>query len=240
MLCPKCQSSLPDDSRFCHYCGIDIKQFEAENPKEINPEGKTEMQPEEKTKAAVAGEKKYFKGLIASLIACVVLVGVTIWLGTSQSATIKHQEEKISALEASNSTLQNSLNQKTDQFNRAQESLKAEKEKVNKYKPGYDEFNTITSFMRSQGRFYNKYKDYYCNTNFLVLSKGETADIKVTCTRYTTIYWARDNANISCQWGDWSGYSLPLTITANKVGTSVITLTNDKNSETLYVLVVVI
>lgn len=69
----------------------------------------------------------------------------------------------------------------------------------------------------------------------LNLNTSKSAKINVTVngtlpSKYT-IYYSRQNANVSCSWGNWNGRTIPLTITGNYVGTTDINL-EVKNSST--------
>lgn len=47
-------------------------------------------------------------------------------------------------------------------------------------------------------------------------------------------------AGISCKWGEWAGgHRIPLTITGNSEGVYTIKFTNDKNSDSFEILVIV-
>ncbi|MCC8051025.1 MAG: Ig-like domain-containing protein [Clostridiales bacterium] len=55
----------------------------------------------------------------------------------------------------------------------------------------------------------------------------------------TVSYKIADTSIVSCSWGSWSGYDVPLTITGKKVGSTTVTITNTYNSETCTVNVTV-
>ena len=72
----------------------------------------------------------------------------------------------------------------------------------------------------------------------LTLGGQATSAISVWSTGYydgsTVLYFSRSNSNISCSWGDWKDGKVPLTITANAVGTTTLTIgVKDSDSGTV-------
>lgn len=50
----------------------------------------------------------------------------------------------------------------------------------------------------------------------------------------TALYFSRSNSNISCSWGDWTDGKAPLTVTANSIGTTTLTIgVKDSDSGTV-------
>jgi hypothetical protein len=100
-----------------------------------------------------------------------------------------------------------------------------------------------------------KGKNYTCNVTVAVkLLHASTTS--VTCSRETQImiYWDSSTASdddqvywqvadpsiITCQWGEWVGDSLPLSIVLNDYGTTTITITADNTDEKIVIDVTVI
>ena len=84
-------------------------------------------------------------------------------------------------------------------------------------------------------------KNYYATRAVVVVDKGDSTNIEVHGKWYTT-YWLNYGGNINAKWkGQFSNYShnCKVKITGKYVGHNYITFTNDKNSQTFYVLVLI-
>lgn len=78
-------------------------------------------------------------------------------------------------------------------------------------------------------------KKIYANTNSVDLKKGSTESVKIYvwtdgyCDKNTFLNWSASNSNITCVWGEWNNGKIPLTINANSVGSTELTLSVKEN-----------
>ena len=86
--------------------------------------------------------------------------------------------------------------------------------------------------------------NYYASDSIVVLNKnGGSKSVTITCKYYnTTIYSSNSNrfvANDSWSY-NWNGYSTSITFSPVDIGTSIITFTNDYNSDSFRIMVIVV
>ena len=108
------------------------------------------------------------------------------------------------------------------------------------YKSRYYE---IINFLKSWDAGYaNSY--YYASDSIVVLNKnGASKSVLITCKYYnTSISYNNSNRFVAhAVWDEnWNGNSINITFSPGDTGTSIITFTNDYNSASFRVMVIVV
>lgn len=111
---------------------------------------------------------------------------------------------------------------------------------LSEYKSKYYE---ITNFLKSSDAGYAN-SNYYASDSIVVLNKnGFSKSVLITCKYYyTTISYSNSNKFVAhAEWDDnWNGNSINITFSPGDTGTSIITFTNDYNSASFRVMVIVV
>lgn len=72
------------------------------------------------------------------------------------------------------------------------------------------------------------------------LSIGKSGSVNITFKGSSSVsYKVADPSILSCSWGDWNGYKLPLNFTGKKSGTTRVTVSNTTNNEKVVIKVTV-
>lgn len=222
MICPTCETELPDDSAFCPVCGKKVesgKTLSEGKPVSVLAEG-----------GAIAAAKS--SGKIAAWVLAVLMLVVSIFLGSRLSAA----NEQIRQL---SSQVQSAENRAKTAENRA----KTAESRAESLKKAGEIYDDIKSFARgSRGDAVRQYKDLFSYSNAVVIKKGTTETVDIVWANNGTIYSSCDDRSVATPlWADgWKGRTASLYITGNKVGTAVITISNDFNDHTLKILAIVI
>ena len=97
-------------------------------------------------------------------------------------------------------------------------------------------YNVIKGF--SYGTYYN---DYHADTEVVVVKVGSTKTFHISTSINGTLYSKDSNYNANGEWGnDWNYGTCSFKVTGKTEGTMTITFTNEVNSHTFKVLVIII
>jgi len=245
MECKKCRNTIPDDSKFCPFCGDDI-----------------EKQREAQTKE----EKKKDKGksprwLVVSLaVLCVVLAGLAV----CQSFEVRKEKDTITELtDAYNNQLyeiekyketisqkealvrQSDANavdyrKKWEAAEKKAETAEAKNRATEVNITNAGKYDQIEAFARKQSIGFSSNK-FYTKSPVVLMKKGETKTIAVVDKLgggHRIYFNSSGVADVSWVDESWETET-HLKIKAKYTGVSTITITNDYNSEKYGILVIV-
>lgn len=83
-------------------------------------------------------------------------------------------------------------------------------------------------------------ENYYAEERVVIMKTSASRDLMIYANINGKIRFDGPGAGISCKWGEWAGgHRIPLTITGNSEGVYTIKFTNDKNSDSFEILVIV-
>ena len=136
-------------------------------------------------------------------------------------STVSGLESKVSSLEQSESDLESKYNNLSNSTAKATETYKAIKE----------------------FQYGTKSSKYFSSAEIVIVKVGETKKINVTFTPKveTTVSFSSNNDYVTGAWGkDWSNGVCTWSVTGNTEGTTVFTFTNEYNSDSFKVLVIVV
>ncbi|MBR2547269.1 MAG: hypothetical protein IKF07_03650 [Eubacterium sp.] len=97
--------------------------------------------------------------------------------------------------------------------------------------------NYYSEFSDEKSIFIKK-KSITVDTDKVELKEGETKVINVTAEKVNTITYKANNSYVSCKWGEWSNNSIPLTITGDYPGETIITI-SDKDDSSVFATITV-
>ncbi len=217
MNCPKCWKAIPEDSKFCQFCGYKFEVQKILSDVAENPSKKEKN-----------GMSKLEKILIC--VSTIILIGLAV-LGLILGNQISELNAENASLNDEISTLNASLKQSRTNYNNLNNSLQEAK----KFS------DPIRAFSTGKDKTFKKAKEFFAESNAIVVPKGETYSLKVYCSINTTVYFETESGNaVSSEWSkNWSGYYTSVNFTGVSSGTSILKFYNDANSKPFYVLIIV-
>lgn len=267
MNCPKCNSVLPDDSEFCQYCGLKIK-LSIENEKTVRRNDKTlsnvvsphinfaftnsinnESIGSSKSFSNQQKEKEPQKRqrLVVPLVIITVLLAgslfANLYLYFTNHSQIEILESEISNLEKEKANLQKKNNDQEATISSQKTKISSLQSEILSLKTAKTDGSKL--YYSLDGFSYGtKYSDYYSSTEVVVVRVGETKTFKITFNVNTqsTVSFQGDNSYSICKWvKNWDNNgSCDVEVTGKTAGTTTYTFTNEYNSHSFKVLVIVL
>ena len=261
--CPHCGKELPEGSKFCQFCGSDIRNYSPPGNATSLSEAMTKT-TEEKSKITLSSNAKKW---IAISLFFVLLGGNVFQLIRNHNQLLEntHQQATIEQLANDNASLNNQINQiqkdneglegDTEQLNNTisglEKDIKTLQKKLDnaigerdKYKVNSDYYSEIERWAKTNSRSFKNTANYYTGSNAIIVRTGETVSLDIT-NKYGGYMWMnRSNANCSVDWGNsWSGNTTTVEVTGVKTGISEIQFykgTSEKREDTCLFRVLVI
>ena len=248
-LCPNCGKEVQTDNLFCIHCGVSVAGVKvvektaetAENMSEI-PEITAENPPNTEMAQSVKEEKqkdKISKGKIsAKMLTACALAAVFAVLNVVQLVSASNLRADNQRLSAKVNQLEETVQDYSHQLSEALEISQEEREmrdKANRY-------DTITNFVLGQSR-QNKSKKYYPSTYLVVMSLEDgQQNFEITANfEDVTVRFKTEGEAVEAKFAqNWNGTSIDVELTPNYKGTTKLVFTNDVNSDSFTVLVVVV
>lgn len=224
MKCNKCGQSLPEDSGFCQYCGAKVEIVEEIV---INQEPQIIIKPE---KSKENYSKSKFLFWVITLV-IMTLIGLNIYQFMSTAAF----KTEINTLNKEVAELNKQLDDREEKFN-----YYFDKYNENRFKAS--DYDKVIEFLSSPNAGYAS-NNYYASDSIVVLKKGGSyKSINITCKYYnTTVYSQCSDLKIRAEWSMlWNNMTTSIKIYPELTGVSTVTFTNDSNSESFKVMVIVI
>lgn len=246
MNCPACGMDVPDSSHICPYCETILS--EDNNSQNINS-------PPSDIPENDRSKKRSLAPIIMLASACVLLIGICISLSNSREAEISAKNRELAILRQSGESLSQQILELNEKIGILNEEVAALEDEKNSLTQKISDLSTENSALLSLGPYYydQLYTEfssgnigyasdtYYADEGIVYMSSYETErTITITAQKYnTTLFWRRTLGNAEMDWNDWIGSTTSVTITSNGTGVSSFTFTNDKDSDTFKIIVVV-
>lgn len=250
MYCSQCGHQLPDDSRYCPYCG--------------NAMGLTQNMAKERN---VPGENKYRemnRNLKGWIIFLMVLILLLIGGNGYQYYLSRNTNTELLSVGSSLETVREDLNQATvslEEKDKTIDKLEKEKDRITTQRDGYktkaEYFDTVSSFLQGANddagnkllQALNGSNTGYAADNFkidrniILVNKGTTTKLNLTAYWYTggnvkISYSPAGIADISFDNNSW-GTTTSLTVKGVKAGITKATFTNDQDSNKFNIMIIV-
>lgn len=265
MYCQKCGKKLPEDSLFCTGCGCRLNSVNepAEKPAvyENQPAAPEYVPAQVPVPAYTAapmqipenGAKRDKKViillslLIASLIACVVLLAITLNLQSKNSeyrSLAAENEIKLGQLERENSAKTEELDDLKEELAEVNEELDAVSEAGAEYADMALLLVELLEYIGSEDSWGYSTENFHANKGIMVIDRmsGEQT-LRVFSTYYATFtFEIEDESVISAKWSDkeWTEKETQIYITPLDYGITTMTISNDLYDNAFDVLVIVI
>lgn len=260
MTCLNCGMQLPDDSEFCQYCGSKVSSADKQTPPievHFTPRGKNSFEQQLivtvpdvadvqnlKTPITVSLEKEKQKKWIAAVICLSILfLGMTS-LNVYQYVTAQGQAEKTAELSATIDTLNSTIEQKDTQIKSKNSEITILKNNVSALEDDAGNYDAIIDAIKNGNLGYAAY-NFQSSESIIVVGRNEK-NRKFTLTANWPnggtvsvdydIYFPA--AYVHFNQDNWNT-STTMTIEPNHTGVAIVTFSNDVNTQTFDVIIVV-
>ena len=211
--CIDCGKELPQDSEFCQYCGSKRVAI-VNNNQVVKKENITNKKSVDDSKNKNTYKILFFVTLSIALFG--ILGILTLYENT--------KSELDSSLETIQ-TLEKQLKSKETELSTARSNTL-------KYQTEASKYGQVLNYAKkSKG-----YNDFYARQTLLY--KPNNTKVWIYFGHYSTVSCQASSSDVSAEWGDWSGFWIPLTISYSGTGVEYIKLNNDANSEVFYITIV--
>lgn len=197
------------------------------------------------------GAKVY---IVISIILIVAMAGAGVWMFMHFNGKIddisKEKDTLASQMDASSSSYESQLSDKDSEISDLESSVADYESQIADYESqiaayeetssSYSAYDALISFANSsvgQG-----YADFFASDTILHLTGGEVAVLVYYGVQEdSNVIYQVENAGVAtCEWGeDWNGDVATLYVRPVASGNTIITLSNDVNSETIKIYVYV-
>lgn len=245
MNCPACGMDVSDSSSICPYC--ETRLSENDSSQYLNP-------PISGASKDDGSRKKIPIPTILLAIACVILVGICIYLSNSHEAEISAKNREVSTLRQSEKSLSQQISELDEKISALNEKAAVLEDENNSLEQQISDLSAENSNLLSQVADYNElYTElssgnigyasdtYYSHEGIVFMSSSETKKtITIVASKGTTYSKQRTLGNAIMEWNEdsWHG-ATSVTVTPNGKGISSFTFTNEKDSDTFKIIVVV-
>ena len=227
--CSKCGGSVPNDSGFCPYCGTPCENAhnKLDNPK-IETSFAT-MEVGHQNTSVHTKKKKATKKQVLLIILGAVFVLALLGLNVYQLIV--------------NRALEQDLQKQTTQLKDAQSDVRDWKDTAYEYKAKTKNVDEIYDFLSSRSPSYASYL-FNASDSIVVMDKNAGTRAVTITTAFNahvsySISFRGLAAHAEFAEDTWYGNTTHINITPNFAGTTIITITNDYNNQSIKILVVV-
>ena len=253
VVCPKCKQELPKDSQFCHFCGANLKNAMTSTSVSQAADVTSKMQvtaqnngvserfhqaresdvrtnkPQVTTYQQASKGDKTYKVLLWVLV---VLVAACLGVALYQNFSMRNQ---LDTLLVENNELKNTVSeQKT--------TISKNLTKISNLQKKADNFDDICESLQYANIGTAAY-NFKADESIIVVRKNET-DRKFTLTAHwgsggtVSVAYSSNAASLDFDKDSWSS-TVKMTVNPRSVGATVVTFSNDVNSDKFKILIIV-
>lgn len=236
--CPMCGSTFADDELFCRNCGTKL----SDSPPPPPP-------PDIKKKQSQAG-------MILLSLLLVAAVGAAFYLYTrmdyyqDRASHYSSQYDRESQARQEKEAALDKVNKELKEIRAEMETARAELESAQQKNSANQkqiseraetaEKNLSDLLSKLKNNYGFGSQNYYAEKGVVVLSKsGGSKSVGIICNLSTTTFSRTSDKGITCEWGSTVGNRCPVTIKAVSKGYHTIKFTNEANSDSFEILVIV-
>lgn len=239
--CPICDSQFPDDRLFCPDCGAKLVGGEPPPPSAPAPGASvsssgTPSSPRASASAPAPSRQSKRLFVILSIVTAVAVLAV-ICLAFQIYDYSERLDNTRLALSNSNSQLtyaKNDLEKAKNEMGQVQLDLEQARNDMVQLQMELDKLGGI------QNLYGYGSANYYAEESVVVLRESESKEITIYANLAGTYYKRSSSSGITSEWSKaWSAHRTQVTITGNSAGYYTIQFTNDQNSDSFDVLVIV-
>ena len=159
----------------------------------------------------------------------------------AQQITIEDQSTKLSEKDKEISQKSKEISEKDKKISSQESTINSQKSKISSLETKADYFTSISTALKS-GNIGYAASNFNCSQSIILVKKGETKKITLTANwsngGTVSLSYSNYAAYVDFDQSSWS-YSTTLSITGNSTGVSVVTFSNDINSKTFKIIIIV-
>ena len=238
MNCPNCGFLLPDDSKFCQYCGTVLPD---KVPKS-DPHHQKHTKPASRVRPAALALAAVSVLLVCSLVGNLVQYGSAAKVQQELEQQLENSNATIAAQESAILELENQLEETETKYQRSEAMLLYTKAELKEAQEDSCNFDLIRSFLKKSDAGYAS-DQFYASTSVLILSMtggDQTFSLTTGFSGGTYTYsLSGSSARVSFTEDSWTGNSTTIRVSPKSSGATYVTFSNNLNSQTFRVLVIV-
>lgn len=159
----------------------------------------------------------------------------------AQQITIEDQSTKLSEKDKELSQKNKEISDKDKKISSQESTINTQKNKISSLETKAEYFSSISTALKS-GNIGYAASNFNCSQSIILVKKGETKKITLTANwsngGTVSLSYSNYAAYVDFDQSNWS-YSTTLSITGNSTGVSVVTFSNDVNSKTFKIIIIV-
>lgn len=252
MKCWFCEEDIPEGSEFCLYCGKRQKEdISTSDVCAATDKGDMEVQLADES-LSIHSDKTYemkhnhlFK-IFTIILASLLIAASSVFISQLYSfkekedqymTEIAEKENKLSSKEAEINVLETKNTELTSK-------IKSLNGQINELEDDSETLQTIISFMQSENAGYASNNFKASNEIFVVNKNFGKTSFTLTCsfsgnTEISTITKG-NSASVTFSQNSWYGSTTKLYINPKSTGTTIVTFSNDQNTQIFSILIVVV
>ena len=260
VVCPKCKQELPKDSQFCHFCGANLKNAMTSKPVSQAADATSKMQvtaqnsgvsdrlhqaresdvrankPQVTTYQQASKSENTYRVLLWVMV---VLVAACLGVALYQNISMRNQ---LDTLLIENNELKNTVSEQSETISEQKTTISKNLTKISNLQKKADSFDDICESLQYANIGTAAY-NFKADESIIVVRKNET-DRKFTLTAHwgsggtVSVSYSSNAASLDFDKDSWSS-TVKMTVNPRNVGATVVTFSNDVNSDKFKILIIV-
>lgn len=234
--CPNCGATFPESQSFCTSCGTKLVASQ------------TKPAPEPAPKPAAKRSKVLLIITAVIAVAAIIAAGWFYTLYVDASWDLGTANADLNRAKNEASEAQSELDRVKSEMSEAQSELDRVMAEMSEARSELDGARAEMSEAQSKleklddlvGVYGHGSDNFYAYKSVVVLRRSGKKTIKIYANLDGTVYWHNSDSGITCEWiKEWSNHTTQITFTGNSAGFYPVKFTNDQNSDSFEVLVIV-
>ena len=220
MTCPVCGEALPEDSKFCQFCGnkIEYRQERKERvPAEESAVQKAFADQKEKIESDKETKRRKRRSVLYGILG--VTLAVLVAVNSVQSKNIERLSSQYDDVQEQLDSANQSVQEQDETIRSKDASIQQYIEERDQYKENNETYTRIEQWIAKHGKGYKEDKSFYAGSNVIAVKTGESATLDVYYKGKRTVWCSATSDECSTKLGKKSASNIQkLTVTGEKAG----------------------